>query len=418
MNNLSVQNRTGSKFTVTYPDFPTVTVPPHHITIHQEIGSQDVVELSYTRFNTFYQKVLKTGVPIHITWKNDKSSETFTGYVMDVTPVVQQSTYNPVIVRCVGASLTLKEGGYKIWKNQTGAQIISDIAKQFKLKPVVTEDNIIFSQHSLTGQTHWEKIQEISKRKGYVAHCYGTELHFHPLDKMIDIAMTTIPVFSFIEPFSNPFSSILSQTLDHFRPTGGDFFSHAENKRTTKTVSVVDPLTAKLSTYTNKANDVGKNLRTTTKDPLFKEILSGVITGTAKMAESLSSAHAQLSRFSVHAEGKGQGDPRVAPHRTIEINGTGSTTDGFWVIKKVTHKLAIDGRYQIDFTCMADGTGQNKSSSSRPSTAGKVPVRNLNYETTTGTTVKAASVKLNSVTPLIAQTNAGWKVTPRRWVGK
>jgi hypothetical protein len=229
--------------------------------------------------------------------------------------------------------------------------------------------------------------------------------------------MTKIPVFSFFEPYTNPLASVLSQTLDHFKPTGGDFFAHAENKRTTKTVSVVDPITAQLTTYSNKANGVGKNLRETTKDPLFKEILSTVMTGTAKMAESLADAHAQLSRFSVHAEGKGQGDPRVAPHKTIEINGTGSTTDGFWVIKKVTHMLVNDGRYQINFTCMADGTGKNKASNSRPNSAGKVPVRNLNYETTTGTTVNPTVVKLNALSPLIAQTNAGWKVTPRRWVG-
>jgi len=418
MNNVSVQNRAGSKFTVTYPDFPSVIIQPHNVSIHQEIGSQDVVELSYTRFNAFYQKVLKTGVPVSITWKNDKTSGTFIGYVMDVTPVVQQSIYRPTIIRCIGASLSLKEGGYKIWKNQTGAQIVSSIAKGFGLKPVVTEDNVIFSQQSLAGHTHWEKLQEIAKRKGYVAQCYGTELHFHPLDKMIDVAMTTIPIFSFTEPYGTPWSSVLSQTLDHFRPTSGDFFSHANNKRTTKTVSIVDPITAKLTTYSHKANTVGKNLRQTTKDPLFKETLPGVVTGTEKMAESLASAHAQLSRFSIHAEGRGQGDPRVAPYRTIEINGTGSTTDGFWIIKKVVHKMILDGRYSMEFTCMSDGLDRNISSGSRPAIASKATVRNLNYETTTGTTVKPTSVKLNAVSPLISQTNAGWNVTPRRWVGK
>jgi phage protein D len=418
MNNISVQNRTGSQFQVVYPDFPSMKIPPHHIKIHQEVGSQDVVELSYTRFNPFYQKVLKTGVPIKITWRNDKAAETFIGYVMDVTPVVQQSLYNPTIVRCVSASLALKEGGYKIWRTKTAAQIVTEIATKFKLKPVVTEDNVVYSQQSLSGQTHWEKLQELAKRKGYVCHAYGSELHFHPLDKMIDLAMTTIPVLSFTESYTNPWASVMSQTLDHFKPTNGDFFSHAINKRTEKTVSVIDPVTAKLSTFTNTANGVGKNLRETTKDPLFKEILSGVITGTTKMAESLAAAHAQLSRFSIHAEGRGQGDPRIAPHRTVEINGTGGVTDGFWVIKKVMHMLTIDGRYQIEFTCMADGTDKNKKSSSRPSTAGLVPLRNLNQELLTGTTVKPTSVKLNAVKPLIAQTNAGWKVTPRRWVGR
>jgi len=235
---------------------------------------------------------------------------------------------------------------------------------------------------------------------------------------MIDIAMTVIPVFSFTEPFTNPWSAVMSQTLDQFKPTGGDYFAHATNRRTEKVVTVVDPLTGKMTTHSSKANNVGKKVRENVKDPLFAETLPTVVTGNAKMAQALADSHAQLSRFSIHAEGKGQGDPRVAPYRTIEINGTGDTTDGFWVIKKVTHLLVADGRYHIDFSCMADGTGKNKSSASRPSQAGTVPVRNLAYETTTGTTVKPTSVKLNAVSPMISQTNAGWKVTPRRWEGR
>jgi phage protein D len=418
MSNKGTQDRVGSKFAVVYPDFPTFNAMPHHMRLHQEIGKQDVVELSYTNFNQFYQKGLKTGVPVKIDWSNDKVSGTFTGYVMDVTPVVQQALYNPTIVRCIGASLSLKEGGHKIWVSKTAAQIVTEIAKKFKLKPVVTEDGLIFSQQSLTGHTHWEKIQELASRKGYVSQVFGTELHFHPLDKMIDLAMTVIPVFSFSEPFTSPWANVMSQTLDQFKPTGGDYFSHANNRRTEKVITVIDPLTGKLTTHSNKANSVGKKLRTNTKDPLFAETLPKVITGNIKMAQALAESHAQLSRFSIHAEGKGQGDPRVAPYRTIEINGTGESTDGFWVIKKVTHFLAVDGRYQIEFSCMTDGTGRNQASASRPSQAGTVPVRNLNYETTTGTTVKSTSVKLNAVSPLISQTNAGWKVTPRRWEGR
>ena len=418
MSKQSTQNRLGSKFSVKYPDFPTFTALPHHMRLHQEIGKQDVVELSYTNFNPFYQSGLKTGVPVQITWNNDKASGTFTGYVMDVSPVIQQSLYNPIVVRCIGASLALKEGGHKIWVSKTAAQIVTEVAKKFKLKPVVTEDKLIFSQQSLAGHTYWEKIQELAHRKGYACQVFGTELHFHPLDKMIDTAMTVIPVFSFTEKFMNPWSAVMSQTLDQFKPTSGDYFSHANNRRTQKVVTVVDPLTGKMTTHSNKANAVGKKVRNNVKDPLFAETLPSVVTGNAKMAQALADSHAQLSRFSIHAEGKGQGDPRVAPYRTIEINGTGDTTDGFWIIKKVTHLLVVDGRYQIEFSCMADGTGTNKASGSRPSEAGTVPVRNLAYESTTGITVKPTSVKLNAVAPMVSQTNAGWKLTPRRWEGR
>ena len=416
MNKQAVQNRIGSKFTVTYPDFPSFEDQPHHITITQEVKCQDVVELSYTRFNPFFQTALRQGVPVVIKWSNDKTSGLFSGYVMDVTPVTQQSLYNPTIVRCISASFPSKDGGTKIWKNKTAAQVVTDIAKSLGLNPVVTEDNVIFSQQSFSGHTYWEKLQEIAYRKGYVCQLYGIDLHFHPLDKMIDMAMTVMPVFSYFDTFTNPWSSVLTQTLDYFKPTTGDYFSHASNKRTEKSVSVVDPLTGKMTTHVTNPNTTGKSLRENTRDPLFKESLPNVIAGTAKIAASLATAQAQLSRFSIQAKAKGQGDPRVAPYRTVEVNGTGPVTDNFWVVDKAVHFLTTDGRYTLEFWAKTDGTGRNKASATRPSQAGNVPTRNLNYETTTGTTVRATSVKLNAKSPMISQASGGWKVTPRRWV--
>ena len=69
-----VQSRTGSKFKVTFPDFPSWNVTPQNIKIYQETGKQDIVELTYPRFSEFYLKSLKTGVPVQIIWSNDKVS--------------------------------------------------------------------------------------------------------------------------------------------------------------------------------------------------------------------------------------------------------------------------------------------------------------------------------------------------------
>jgi hypothetical protein len=384
----------------------------------QGMGMQDIIELTYTHFNSFYEKALKTGSPVVIKWKNDKVSETFFGYVFDVSSEIKQSSYNPTVIRCMAATFPLKEGGTKIWTNSTATQIVEDIAKKFKLRSVVTPSPIVFSQQSLVGHTYWEKIQELARRIGYAAQVYGTELHFHPIDTMIDKFMTTAPLFSHTDPYTNPWSSVMSQTLDSFKPKIGDFFSKDSYSRTEKNVMSINPQTAKLTTSVVKPNAVGHNLRSSTKNPLFKQALPGVISGSAAMAEAVTKAQAQLSRFSLTAVGSGQGDPRVAPYRTIEISGTGSTTDGFWVINTATHFLAVDGRYSVDFTCMSDGTGVNKASNTRPQHTGPVGVRDLNSEVATGLLNKRTYTKLNATTTLVKATEAGFTTAPRTWVGR
>jgi phage protein D len=417
--NKTTQNRLGTSFSVSYPDFPSFTVIPKGFTLTQEMGKQDVLEIIYVRDSNVFYKGLKTGAAIKLKWKNSNNIVgEFFGYVVDYTPITQQTLRRPVTIRAIGASLPLKEGGSKIWKNKTAPGIVTEIAKKFKLKPVVTPHPMIFSQQSMLNHTYWEKVQELAGRIGYVAQVSGTELHFHPIDKMIDKFITTIPVLSFFDPVGNIWSEFNSQTLDMFKPHVGDYIDKSSYSKKDKVVHGVDPVTGKFYSSSKSPTTVGKNLRTSNLDPLFSETLPGAMTGNAHMAELIANAHAQLSRFSISAETASQGDARIAPYRTVEINGTGSTTDGNWIVKKATHQCYFDGRYEVEFTCITDGTGRNKSSAFRPSTASVIPVRNIQQELSTGVSSKPTVTRLRTPEMLVSKSNVGFKVTASRWVGK
>jgi phage protein D len=270
----------------------------------------------------------------------------------------------------------------------------------------------------MVNHTYWEKVQELARRIGYVAQVNGTELHFHPIDKMIDKFITTIPVLSFFDPYGNIWGEFNSQTLDMFKPKVGDYIDKTSNSKKNKVVSGVDPVTGKFYSSSKSPTNVGKNLKSSNANPLFLEALPSAITGNAKMADTLSKAHAQLSRFSITAEAASQGDPRIAPYRTVEINGTGSTTDGNWIVQKTRHQCYYDGRYEVEFTCMTDGIGKNKSSAFRPANASVIPVRNIKQELSSGSVSKPTVTQLRSPQMLVNKSNTGFKVTPSRWVGK
>lgn len=382
------------------------------------MGKHDIVEIYYSKFSSVFFKGIKTGVPVSISWKNDKTSGTFFGYAVDVSYTTAQQLNRDVKVTCVGSSYPLKEQTSKIWVNKTASEIANEIAKKFKLKPSVTPSTIRFAQQSLSGHSYWEKLNELAHRIGYGVQVVGTELHFHPIDKMVDQFMTTIPIMSFKDPLQNPESNINVPTLTFFEPKIGDHLESADFSRSTNVVGGVDPVTGKAFTFKSSSNKVGKNIRKTTKDPLFNTVESNTVVANTAMAKSLSESRSQLGRLNISAKAIGQGDPRIAPWRTIEVQGTGTTTDGYWVVKKAEHVIHGDGRYMVEFTCLTDGVGLNKPTATRPSSAGAVPYRNIVNELVTNNKRKPTSTTLSSTTTMVNQSNAGWKTTPRKWKGK
>lgn len=412
------QFRYGNRFDISFPDFPNFTMNAKYVEVFQEIGKHDIAEIYYQTFSPFLVKTITTGVPVVITWRNDKAKGTFIGYTTSVSYPTAQVQERPVKIKCVGVGYPLKEKSNKIWTNRTASEVMSDICNQFKLRPFITPELTRFNQFSLAGNSYWAKALELANRIGYALQIIGTELHFHPIDKMINQFMTSIPVLSLKEALTSPHSTLFSPTLDFFEPELNDFHEHLANTRSTKYVSGVDPVKASVYNSVTSPNTVGKNLRTQTKSPLFNSTETHVVTGSKQMAKSMSKGKAQLSRFAIKAKGTSQGDPRIAPWRTIEIRGTGEISDGFWVVNSVRHFMHKDGRYQTDFTCSSDGVGGNKPSNFRPRVSVDKPSRNIAYELSTQEKTRPTSSRLSRSTLIVKQSGTGFKVAPRRWVGR
>lgn len=411
------QYRLGTSFSITFPDFPGFNEQAKNFRLIQKVGQQDIVHIKYPYQSTFYLKALKTGVPFSIVWRTETGEGKFFGHVYDVTPLTQKGMNREVLIKGIGATLGAKETTNKIWVNKSATQIVEEICKKLKLKTNITPSNIIFSQQSMVNHSYWEKLQELARRIGYVAQVYGTELNFHPLDIMIDKSMTTVPIFAFNDAEFPRFSAIYEHTLDEFKPTVGDLTITNLFGKKDKVISSIDAYSSKPFTYKSSPS-TWKKLRSSTKAPLFQESLTNTIASTPAMARALADAHSKLSRYSIFAEGKGQGDPRVAPFRTIDVRGNGEFTDGYWVITGVEHFVTWNGKYEMEFTCMTDGVGKNNKSASRPEYARNEPVRDVAFEMKNKTSSKPTTTKLSSKAAMINQTSGGYKVTPRAWVGR
>jgi hypothetical protein len=80
-----------------------------------------------------------------------------------------------------------------------------------------------------------------------------------------------------------------------------------------------------------------------------------------------------LAKFNLPAKLIGQGDPRIHPYGLVYVEGTGSQTDGTWLVKSVSHKMNRTGEYSVELVAATDGLGEsnvdfvgNSATSSRP----------------------------------------------------
>jgi hypothetical protein len=117
---------------------------------------------------------------------------------------------------------------------------------------------------------------------------------------------------------------------------------------------------------------VGTNLRSTQSDPLFDEYRYDNVVDSDTAADYSAKASAELGRFNLPADIKGQGDARLHPYGSFYVDRSGDQTDGFWLVKSITHIFGRTGEYQMEMKALTDGTKSTPEESYRPLTASLV----------------------------------------------
>ena len=131
----------------------------------------------------------------------------------------------------------------------------------------------------------------------------------------------------------------------------------------------------------------------------------------------MASGAATAARMTMPARIVGQGDPRIRPFSPVFISGTGSHTDGYWMVKEVHHMFHKIGEYQIEAKIATDGIGQNNQTPMRKDPNSFVGTVDLNAALLSKKQARAArqGTRLEVKSPIIKQGNQGFNKTPARW---
>jgi len=409
------QARINTSFSVTYPEFAAITLQPYQIVLHQEERSHDVAILKYQIFSNFFFKALKTGTPVSFSWRNSpKNKGTFVGHVVKVKRLKAAQAQQELEIHCVASSFALKQTKNNTWKNKTASDIVQDIGKQTKLKTVVTPNSTKFTQISQYGKSYWEFLNELAFKIGYVMYVKDATLYFQDIDEVIDKQVGSIPLLNFETEFAPPFHSPIERTLDKFEPIVSDMVEDDDQPRkSNKLLSGIDPITAKVY-GSKKAPTSSRGLKKAQSEIIFDDNTSFDVTNSKMFADSLAKGKADRARMSMPAKFSGQGDSRIRPYGVVEISGIDETTDGYWLVRSVTHTMNKVGHYQCEGVLVTDGRGLKVQSSRRTQT-GTVPTLNLTNRGNGEKLTKSKPPKLSQPQFSFSQTKSGYTQNKRTW---
>jgi phage protein D len=384
--------------------------------LHQKPFTHDVLILTFPSTYTSVFDSLSTGIPVRVKWSRTGEEREWVGYVSQVTKTVAYQQEKLMDIVCVGASFVLKERANRVFTEISIPDAVELIAKEHDLGFVGDFHEQIFPQLAMAGHSYWEWIVEQAKKIGYTVYLSGTTLHFRKLDSMIDQSMTSVPTLYFNAPKANGDLHLFNRTLNYFKITKGSYNESNASLRTKKVMGGVDPYQLEAVRGEASSEDVTTNVRTSNGNSLFTEYRSDRVVNSEAMSATLAKGSAELARLSIPAKAKGQGDPRMRPYQSVYIQGTGESTDGYWVIDEIKHTI-ISGDYNVDMTVLIDGFGALNESPARKNNSVSDKLVNITERIKTGTIQgDSRESKLKTYKAAIMPSDNGFITSPSRWV--
>jgi hypothetical protein len=413
---ISGKKRSSTVFTVSFPTMPSLTTQPTTIEVYQEQYSHDVINLIYQTTSEIFFNDLKTGTPVTVYIKQEYREYTWFAYVTHTSKNVEGRLDKELLIQCVGATYPLKERTTKVFTETTITNVVEQIARENGFIAVVDSHPVVFPQLTIAGHSYWEWLAEQAKRIGYVLWADGTTIYFRNLDTMINKGASNSPLLFFKNSLSPAYTEYRERTLQEFRALKGENIETNDYLRTEKNLSGIDPLTLSRSASSVSPVSVGKSLRENVSDVLFSEYRTDQVVQSQRIADELTKGAASMARFNLPAKINCLGDPRIHPFAPVRIQGTGSETDGLWIIKTAKHTIRQNGEYYIDGIILTDGTGANYVDSLRPDIQWENGTVNI-QEALLDSTVRGSSwtSELNVLGIAYTPGDNGYTRSPARW---
>lgn len=399
------------------PTIPSFTSIPSGFRLIQGKDKHDILLANFHDMDTTFYNLVQSGLPVQVSWSKRGESQTWYGYTSFISRSTGIGQQELTTMHCVGTAFPLKERANRVFVKSTIPEAVSQIASEFGFHLISDSDSRRFDQLVMAGHSYWEWIHEQARRIGFAVLVEGANLFFRKLDNLINQKATSIPLLNYnskVDPGGKPDTD---RNLDFFEVLKGDYVEKDANTRSHKFVAGIDPHLKTVSSNAASPANSGDAVRSALSDVLFSEYRSDQVVPTSSDAVSASEGAATMSRLTLPANARASGDARMQPYSLIQVNGTGITSDGYWVITEVEHRVQRSGVYSASLKLATDGTGASASNSFRGQQDPNIKLVNV-AGILNGTTLplRLPSTILSAAPAAILPLQTGFLKTPVRWI--
>lgn len=284
---------------------------------------------------------------------------TFFGYIVSTEPMIDskrglinKSPVHSAKLRCIGASLSMKEVSSKVWDTPTLGNVLQTLAKKHDFSVSYPKDDFKPTRLTQSNESDWEFLRRVTSIYGYSMSAHGTHLNvWDPLK-----ATSRLPSFHSLVT-QNVSTGEVPCSVITFSADMGHHSVSGDTSRAFITTLTSRGLIAEIDSNEGEM----KEHRSVFDSGFTKPIKHPYRTfGEAKKAVNASQRYRTLYKATAEVTA-GAG---ILPGGIVLLTEYGGEFDGLWYVSGVVHKMG-QSMYTTELTLH-----KNSKKGEEPATAG------------------------------------------------
>lgn len=358
----------GGSFSVSLPEavFDPQYLRPLGLRIEQSVRLHDMATIRFRSRFVDWKSVLAPGTPVSITWKSKFSSNrSFYGYVSYVKPAMTRTKYHDFDVVVSGASKILRATSQRVWRDKSVSEIVSEVARDFKLNPVVEPHSLRRSTTTMKGESYWEFLSRITGPIGFGLWADGVNLYAGSISSLARDQFDGAPVVT-----SFGLAGVDKESLGY--TIGMESFTTSAGLATESGMYTGDPAKAYAmnpaggpeSVAQARPGSATKRNRKTSSPNV--RIVSGRVSHSRSEADALARGVAENGLLAIDGSLSCGGSPLLRPYAPVYLDLYNAATSGWWIVKSVIHEFSADKRGQYTCRCVVSTDSLSESTDDGP----------------------------------------------------
>lgn len=328
---------------VEFPSMESDQVPILTARIIQAPGAHDIMYL--TTSTPGRALPLLGGAPVTATWTDNKTRQSFYGYVYRVDQDYSTKTRVTTVI-CVGSSYPMMNRSTRVWSSVRASDVVREIAWRHGLSSDVEDHPRVFTMIAQAGRSDWQLLNWLAAQTGYVLRMEGTMLVFRSRQSM---AAHWRP-----QALHLSLGALAGDSPSSFVPKTGRFNPELGASSAIRESHGIDPVNGTVVSSENPTVPLRE-----TADPLFSAPLVDAVVHSETEAISAAVAAQEANRFVRLADIRVAGNAHLAPERMVYLTEVPDEFTGYWTVRQIEHRLG-SGKYSCTAQLGTDGLGRSR----------------------------------------------------------